>query len=541
MAIRKGTPVRFVAQGISDALDGTDVFPGSCALLSNLIPDVTTKGMWVPRPAAVKLTSFAGFTTPGFISCGYIVGTRFYGLIASGLNVGHDQPFYYDLIGGAFGVITGITAANTPSSPVTTGNWEPPTMAVVGTKIVVTHPGFNYAGGYAFGWFETSDPANVTWNAGNTTGAIVLPARPSSVAQFGGRGWFLVNPAVGQPTAYFTDILLLNITNATQALTFDDNKVLTAAIGLPLENQLGGIIQSLIIFKDSSTMYQVTGDLALGNLAKNAMNVATGTPAPRSIAVTPRGVAFVSPDGVRLIDFNARVTDPVGEEGAGINQPFINALYPSRIAAASNANTYRVTVQDGGVLGTPTYEYWYDIVKQKWSGPHTFPLDIALPYSNSFIVTPRGIPASLWQSDVVNSAVSSFVENGANLQCVWQTTLLPDTQAMAENAMSESALEIVLPLPPAIVTINALDEDGAAIIPAVTLQRVGTGPSYWGVAIWGTSLWFGGSVKLRSVRIPWSQPVVFKRMSINVSFNAAVGLRMGAFSMRYQVLGYLQQ
>jgi hypothetical protein len=541
MAIRKGTPARFVAQGISDSLDGTDAFPGSCALLSNLIPDVTTKGIWVPRPAATLLTNFPGFTTPGFISAGYILGTRFYGLIASGRNAGHDEPFIYDIVAGSFATLTGVTALNTPTSPVTTGAWEPPTMALVGTKLVVTHSGFNYASGQAFGWFETSDPTAVTWSAGNTTGALALPARPNAVAQFGGRAWFLVNPASGQPTAYFTDILLLNITSTTQALTFDDNKQLTAAVGLPLENQLGGIVQSLIIFKSASNMYQVTGDLALSTLAKNAMNVATGTLAPRAIAVTPKGVAFVAPDGVRLVDFNARITDPVGEEGVGVNQPFVDALYPSRMVAASNANTYRVTVQNGGAAGTPTSEYWYDIVKQKWSGPHTLPLDLAVPYNNTFVVAPRGIPASLWQSDVVNTALSTFTENGVNLQCVMQTSLLPDTSAMAENAVTESAVEIVLPLPPATVTVNAMDEDGVAIVPAVTLLRVGGGPSYWGTAIWGTSLWYGGSVKLRSVQVPWAKPIVFKRMSINIAFNASTGLRVGAFSMRYQQLGYLQQ
>jgi hypothetical protein len=541
MAIRKGTPARFVAQGISDSLDGTDAFPGSCALLSNLIPDVTTKGIWVPRPAATLLTNFPGFTTPGFISAGYILGTRFYGLIASGRNAGHDEPFIYDIVAGSFATLTGVTALNTPTSPVTTGAWEPPTMALVGTKLVVTHSGFNYASGQAFGWFETSDPTAVTWSAGNTTGALALPARPNAVAQFGGRAWFLVNPASGQPTAYFTDILLLNITSTTQALTFDDNKQLTAAVGLPLENQLGGIVQSLIIFKSASNMYQVTGDLALSTLAKNAMNVATGTLAPRAIAVTPKGVAFVAPDGVRLVDFNARITDPVGEEGVGVNQPFVDALYPSRMVAASNANTYRVTVQNGGAAGTPTSEYWYDIVKQKWSGPHTLPLDLALPYNNTFVVVPRGIPASLWQSDVVNTSLSTFTENGVNLQCVMQTSLLPDTLAMAENAVTESAVEIVLPLPPATVTVNAMDEDGVAIVPAVTLLRVGGGPSYWGTAIWGTSLWYGGSVKLRSVQVPWAKPIVFKRMSINIAFNASTGLRVGAFSMRYQQLGYLQQ
>jgi hypothetical protein len=112
---------------------------------------------------------------------------------------------------------------------------------------------------------------------------------------------------------------------------------------------------------------------------------------------------------------------------------------------------------------------------------------------------------------------------------------------MAENAVTESAVEIVLPLPPATVTVNAMDEDGVAIVPAVTLLRAGGGPSYWGTAIWGTSLWYGGSVKLRSVQVPWAKPIVFKRMSINIAFNASTGLRVGAFSMRYQQLGYLQQ
>jgi hypothetical protein len=333
----------------------------------------------------------------------------------------------------------------------------------------------------------------------------------------------------------------LNITNAGQALTFDDNKILTAAIGLPLENQLGGIIQSLIVFKDSSNMYQITGDYSLNTLAKNAMNVATGTKAPRSICVTPKGVVFVSPDGVRLVDFNARVSDPIGEEGSGVNNPFINALYPSRIAAAANANTVRITVQDGSTLGTPTNEYWYDLVKQKWSGPHTFPTDLALPYNNSFIIVPKGITGSLWQSDVINSSLSSFTENGAAMNCVMQTSLLPDTMAMSESTVSETAVEVILPLPPAKVTFTAQDENYSTLIPPVAIGNAGAGPSYWGVAIWGTSLWYGSSVKLVSKIVPWSMPIVFKRMTLNISFTAASNVRIGAISMRIQQLGYLQQ
>lgn len=538
MALRKGRPIRFVAQGLSDALDGTDVFPGACSVLKNLIPDYTTKGLWVARPAATRLTNFASFTTPGFISCAYIVGTRVYGLIASGRNAGNDEPFCYDIAAATFVTITGITAANTPTSPVTTGTWEPPTMALVGTKLVVTHPGFNVAGGYYFGWFETSNPAAVTWNAGNTT-VNLLPARPSAVAQFGDRAWFLVNPTTGQPTAYFTDILLLSITNAAQAVTFGDNKRLVAAIGLPLNNQLGGVIQSLIVFKDEN-MYQVTGDYALNTLTRNALNVATTTAAPRSLVVSPKGIGFIAADGLRVIGFDAHVSDPIGAEGSGVNSPFVNALYPSRIAAGCNANTYRVTVQDSSKAGTPTYEYWYDIVKNKWSGPHTFPADICLPYGNTFVVVPKGVTGSLWQSDAMATTASTYVENGTTIQCQYRTALLPDDGGMSENSIVETAIELVVPLTPNNIVVAPLDEDYNNIIPSVTVNASGT-PSLFGSAIWGTSLWGGASTNLKSVRIPWTAPIVFKRLTFDLQFNANATVKIGAISARYQKLGYLQQ
>jgi hypothetical protein len=536
MALRKGIPTRFVAAGLSDALDGTDVFPGACSILQNLIPDASTQGVWQPRPAAIKLTSFAGFITPGYISAGYIVGSRFYGLISSGLNQGFDQPFYYELVAGTFGVVSGITGANVPASPPTSGDWEPPTMALVGTKLVVTHPGFGFASGNAFGWFETSNPAAVSWNAGNTTGALVLPARPSSVSQFGGRAWFLVNPTSGQPTAYFTDILSLNITNAGQALTFDDNKPLTAAAGLPLENQLGGIIQSLIVFKDSSNMYQITGDFSLNTLTKNAMNVATGTRSPRSICVTPKGVGFIAPDGARVIDFNARISDPVGAQGGGVNVPFTNALYPTRVSAASNASTYRVSVQNGGAAGTPVVEYWYDLARQNWSGPHTLPTDLAVPYGNAFIIIPHGISASLWQSDVIVTDSATYVENGSTMNCVMQTALLPDNSAMTANQMAETLIEIELPQYPNTVVISPRNEDNTNIAPPVVLADTALA-SIWGSAVWGVSLWAGATGALRRLSIPWAVPIVFTRMSLYINFTAAANARIGAMLLRHQPIG----
>jgi len=146
MSARKSQPYTFSPEGLSDALDGTHVFSGACAKLQNLIPDPTTKNLWICRPAAVQLTNFAGFTTPGFISCLKVIGSKVFGMIATGRNAGHDEPFCYDLVAAAFIPITGVTSANTPISPASSGAWTPPQLAVMGRYIIVTHPWPSWAG-----------------------------------------------------------------------------------------------------------------------------------------------------------------------------------------------------------------------------------------------------------------------------------------------------------------------------------------------------------------------------------------------------------
>jgi hypothetical protein len=274
-ALINGTPVKWSPAGLSDNLDSSNVFPGAMGQLTNLIPDPTTKNLWQCRPVSISLTTFGSFSTPGFISVSKVIGTKIYGMIASAANANHDEPFAYDLVTGTFSAITGITAANTPLSPATTGDWTPPTMDLVGTKLVVTHPGYTGAAGVYFGWFDISDLTAITWNGGNTT-TNGLPSVPVAVKQFYNRAYFLVNPATGNPGAYYTDVLTLTITSGTQILTFGDNVKLTALGALALNNQLGGIIQSLIVFKGVSNMYQITGAGATGaGLALVALVVLT--------------------------------------------------------------------------------------------------------------------------------------------------------------------------------------------------------------------------------------------------------------------------
>lgn len=540
MSLRNTIPMKFSPVSASDAIDSTDVFTGAMASLSNLVPDPGTKNLWEARPASIMQTGFPGFTAPGFISGLEIVGSKAYGLIASGRNAGKDEPFCYDLVMGGFVTVSGITAANTPASPPSAGDWVPPSLDTIGTKIIVCHPGFNGAGNGYIGWFDISDPAHPAWSSGNITGLITFTTPPNFVINFNGRAYYLVNPPIGQPSAVFSDVLVpLNATNANQALTFDDNTPLTAIGALPLANQLGGIIQAIIVFKGVSNMYQITGDAALGNLAKNSLNLATGTLAPLSVCSTPKGLAFMSPDGMRIINEDAQVGDPLGYSGMGIVKPFINALHPSRVAAGCNANVMRVSVQNGGAAGSPFQDWWYHFSSGGiWSGPHTFPAALIEPYENTFIITGQGVNAALWQGDVAQNALSQFNENGTVLTWTYQTSLLPDTDQMCENAMLETTLYMALVSSSGQIVVTAIDQDNTILGEATISLSVQS--SLWGQFNWGQGTWGAAIKSLFPQRLAWHAPVVFRRMSIVATGTSALDYRIGRLHLSYEKLGYLQ-
>src|SRR5229473_290255 len=140
-------------------------------------------------------------------------------------------------------------------------------------------------------------------NAGNTT-TTALPSVPVAVATYMDRSWFAVNPAGTLSATYFTDTASLNLTAGTQIVTYGDNTPINALRGMPYSNVLGGIVQSLLVFKGTVTgvynIYQVTGDASQvstsqitissttnttvlqSSLQVNSLNIATTTQAPNS-------------------------------------------------------------------------------------------------------------------------------------------------------------------------------------------------------------------------------------------------------------------
>jgi hypothetical protein len=533
-------PFRYVPIGASDSLDSTSTFPGAMSSLSNLIPDQTTRSIWVCRPAAIELTDFTGFTTPGAVSVLLGVGTRVYGMLATGRNAGKDEPFSYNTATSTFDTITGVTNANSPTTQATTGAWTPPTIALVGTKIIITHPGFSGGAGVFFGVLDIANPAAPTWVAANTA-TNALPVIPTAVAQFSGRAWFAVNPPTGQPATYASDILdPLTVTNSSQILTYGDNRPLTALGSLGITNHItGSVVQSLIVFKASVGIFQVTGDFATSNIARNALPIATGTDSPRSICSTPKGLGFVSPDGLRIMGNDSVISDPIGMDGTGITVPFSYASIPSRMVASCNGDTVRISVQNGYLPTAPNQEWWFHLARGVWSGPHTFPMSQITALGTYFIGAPVGVTGKLFRSEAKQLSSSTYTENGTALQWRWETAYLPDPGTMAETSIIESTVNLAYPNTAGSINITAQNET-ESVIDAVSVTTSGDAP-IWGTMVWGAFTWGGTTNTYQSRVIPWTKPIVFRRLKLSVSGDSGAATRVGDAYLRYNPLMYLQQ
>lgn len=147
--------------------------------LSNLIPNPRNKTSWVPRPASGSLTTFAGLTSPAQGNALLVIGNLAYGMIAetSGAFSGLDVPFAYNIKTAAFETISFPGGAGSlPTTPSPTGDWTPPTMAQIGPRILITHPGFAGGASPFFGWLDISgfSDATVTGNTNSTKTINVL-------------------------------------------------------------------------------------------------------------------------------------------------------------------------------------------------------------------------------------------------------------------------------------------------------------------------------------------------------------------------------
>ncbi|MBN3809414.1 hypothetical protein [Paraburkholderia sp. Ac-20347] len=538
MAIRNGKPVRFTPKGLCDAYDSTDAFAGACQLLSNLVFDQGNPEIVVSRPGVGTAdTTFSSFTTPTFVSVFLVIGTIAYGMVSSGRNTGQDEPFAYNIASNSFITISGVTAANTPASPATSGPWTPPTMAVVSTKIIVTHPGFSGVGSNFFGVIDISNPAAPAWSAANLA-TNPLPAVPAAVANFNNRAYF----AVGN-VAYYSDVLVPTTrTNASQSVTLGDTTPITVFSGLPVQTVSAGVIGALVAFKGSQ-VWQITGDTATSNLALNYISLTTGCIAPRSVVQGPFGIFFAGQDAPYILNFLGTLVPLSSRPGtdypADLQVPFQNATVPSRISAAFSGNVYRVCVPTLVQGQAATNDYWYDIRRKRWTGPHTFTYDCAAQYGNQFLLSSAAQGAALFTSASIPSSNSVYNDAGAQITSHLRSSSFPKTAHMAQVQVVESTIELASSGASVNYNLTALDDQLSTLGSTFVVTPVRG--SLWGSFIWGQGQWNTNISIPHVYSIPWAAPLVFQKMAIDVSAASSNSLSIGTFFARYADTGYMNQ
>jgi len=528
MAIANTRVKRFSPTGASDSLDATDEFPGACSAITNLVPDLSTRNVWTCIPKPVALLDFnSSPNLPGGHSAGQavvfkVVGSFVYGLFLDATSL-VDRPFAFNLLTSSWVTVTGPGAIPSTYSGVGGAGKPVPTMDLVGTHLIVTHPNYIVPGTY-FGVFTISNPAAPVYTTGDITGAITFSGlgltRPVDwVRQFNQRAYYGCN-GISQPSAVASDVLNSgNVTNASQVLTFGDNLPLTAAAGLPLSNQLGGIIQSLMIFKGIENIYQVTGDFALTNISINTLNIPTGTASPRTIVSTPLGLAFVSPDGLRIIDQSATISPVIGSNGSGISIPMSSisgGVLTSNIKMAAGCDGSIIRIGFSNNLISFEQEYWYDLTLKTWSGPHDFVPNMYDLYNGSFVVSTDGLGSSFYSAPRYPLPASTF--SGT---FTLKSAMLEDNGQMAASELSEMQI-VAASAASNTLTVTLLDSSSNTInSSSVTINPTGATPG------------------LAPYKIDFPAISVFNRMSVQVTGNSAAGVRIGDVWMRLKTLGYI--
>lgn len=605
MPLAHGRPVPFTPKGLSDAYDATQTFPGACLSLQNLVFNRGNPELLSCRPGVLVLTSFAGFTTPTFITVHIAIGSVVYGMVSTGRNAGRDEPFAYDIDGGAFVAISGVTATNTPASPATSGAWTPPSMTVVGTKILVTHPGFSgtgtntssitgsitastvlvvtaavgtiyvgmvltggsatigttivalgsgtggagtytvsvsqtaagpFSGSVAanfFGVIDITNPGSPIWS-GQQLAFSPLPSVPNVVANLNNRAYFACLNVL-----YFSDILVpTSRTNASQSLTLGDPTPITALAGLPVQTTSSGVLQTLLAFK-ASQIWQISGDVVLSNLALNYVSLTVGTSAPRSVTQTPFGTNFMAIDGPYLVDPVGVVRPLTGSpevQQQDIQNPFIYATQPSRVSAGYSGGTYRICVSTTLELAAVTNEYWFDIERHRWNGPHTWPQDCCSQVGNYFAVSHVSKGAVLFKSQLIQDVNSVFTDNGVQISFQLESATLPKNGNMNEKSIVESTIELSTTGSVVNYQITALNGLGTTIDnTTILVQSAGY---LWGTAVWGSFSWNSAINRPGVYTIPWTKPLVFQKFAVRIAGQSSNNIAIGTFYARYQDLGY---
>jgi hypothetical protein len=223
---------------------------------------------------------------------------------------------------------------------------------------------------------------------------------------------------------------------------------------------------------------------------------------------------------------------------ADVQVPFQNTTAPSRMAASFSGNIFRVCVVTIIQGVNQTNDYWFDIRRKRWNGPHTFNYDCIAQFGNNFVLSGAGTGAALFVSQSLPQIGSSYADNGTQLISTLQSSSFPKTQRMAQVQVVESTQEFASSGASVNYNITALDDQNNTLDSTFVVTPA-AGITWGGGHTWGDGSLWSSSAKIPHVyNIPWTVPLVFQKMAINIMATSSNSLSIGTFFARYQDTGY---
>lgn len=605
MPLRNSRPYTHRPSGCVDAIDGSNAPKGAMTMLQNLVRSPSTRGMWVPRPAAVELTAFAGISSPGFVSSLCVVGDIAYGTIASARNAGYDEPFAYNIETNTFLTVAGVTSGNVPVSPPASGDWTPPVLAQIGTRIIVCHPGFP-GGSVKFGWFDISgftvsttgttgagsptisavsstlgiQPGMTISGSGVPSGATVLSTTSSTVTMsanatasgsptlaFGGgtpgaplwgSGDTNLNPLPSVPLgvaqlngrAYFAC--------GVNGVPFSDSLVPCQRTNATQALMPGNGL-AVTAIAPSNLAIPLTGGVVLGLVAFQgaaAMQQITGDEATNNLSMQglPYATGTLAPlsltptaNGLMFISpTGLRAVNTAGQvtEPIGAGGDGIVLPFINALHPSRIAMVANADVVRIAVINGGMAES----PQQEW----WYDL-VGKNWSGPHTFAHSLIQA--WRSTfvkTVSSPASALFQSDSvpNINSTYEEngaalTFQSQTVLLPDTeAMAENCCNeatLAMQIPASASIVVTVADESGARLDQVTITAPAGVSALFGSAVFGVSV-FGGDVGyLRQWPIPWHIGLVFKQMSVIVTGASAGGLSIGALRLRYQILGFLMQ
>ena len=108
---------------------------------------------------------------------------------------------------------------------------------------------------------------------------------------------------------------------------------------------------------------------------------------------------------------------------------------------------------------------------------------------------------------------------------------------MAMKQIIESTIAIAASIQNTPFSVTLYDDAGNYLTSTTVDAGFGSG-AVWGSNLWGVNNWTSSLTRCVTTLIEWSQPIVYNRLSLQVTCTAAQGTAIDSFTTRSQLLGY---